>query len=91
MNRLTIAACFWNFSQTWIQLFLQYDLAYGTKLSRIKSEAENILMFESDLVESPAGLPSVSSLDMGRLKMAEEAKYKGTTIPQNWGALCNVI
>ncbi len=41
----------------------------GTKLARIKSEAENILMFESDLDESPTGLPSVSSLDMGWLKM----------------------
>lgn len=35
-------------------------------------------MFESDLVESPAGLPTVSSLDMGRLKQAEESKYKAT-------------
>ena len=51
-------------------------------MARIKSEAENILMFESDLVESPAGLPSVSSLDMARLKMAEEAKYKVSSIPQ---------
>jgi hypothetical protein len=57
-------------------------LAYGTKLARIKSEAENILMFETDLVESPAGLPTVSSLDMARLKMSEEAKYKATSIPQ---------
>ena len=63
-------------------LFFQYDLAYGTKLARIKSEAENILMFETDLVESPAGLPSVSSLDIARLKMAEESKYKATSLPQ---------
>lgn len=63
-------------------LAYQYDLAYGTKLARIKSEAENILMFETDLVESPAGLPTVSSLDMARLKMSEEAKYKATSIPQ---------
>jgi hypothetical protein len=39
-------------------------------------------MFETDLVESPAGLPTVSSLDMARLKMSEEAKYKATSIPQ---------
>ena len=39
-------------------------------------------MFETDLVESPAGLPSVSSLDIARLKMAEESKYKATSLPQ---------
>ena len=55
----------------------QFDLAYGTKVTRIRAEAENILMFERDLLEVPTGLPSVSSLDMGRQKMEEEAKYKG--------------
>eukprot|EP00095_Tigriopus_kingsejongensis_P001643 maker-scaffold121_size336169-snap-gene-2.37 protein:Tk01643 transcript:maker-scaffold121_size336169-snap-gene-2.37-mRNA-1 annotation:"hypothetical protein L798_15617" len=57
----------------------QADLAYGTKLNRIKSEAENILMFERDLIEMPTGLPSISSLDVARLQMEEEAKYKATT------------
>jgi hypothetical protein len=70
-------------SKSHVVHILQYDLAYGTKLARIKSEAENILMFETDVVEMPAGLPTVSSLDMGRLKMAEEAKFKGTTFPQH--------
>ena len=37
----------------------QADLAYGTKVNRIKTEAENILMFERDLIESPLGLPTI--------------------------------
>lgn len=53
----------------------QADLAYGSKLTRIKSESENILMYERELVEIPAGLPSLASIDAGRLKDAEEKKY----------------
>ncbi len=55
----------------------QADLAYGTKVSRIRSEAENILMFEPDLVEMPAGLPTVASIDAARMKQEDEAKFKG--------------
>merc|ERR1719507_2740769 len=57
----------------------QADLAYGSKLDRIKAEAENILMFERDLVDIPTGLPTVSTLDMARMQMHEDAKYKATT------------
>jgi hypothetical protein len=57
------------------------DMAYGTKMNRIKSEAENILMFERDLIESPLGMPSVSNLDVARLKMAEEAKFHSISLP----------
>ena len=46
----------------------QADLAYGSKVNRIKSEAENILQYERDLTEMPAGLPSLSSIDAGRIK-----------------------
>ena len=53
----------------------QADLAYGTKMNRIKAEAENILMFEKDLIEIPSGLPTVSSLDVGRMQQEENAKY----------------
>lgn len=55
----------------------QADLAYGTKLNRIRSEAENILMFEPDLVEMPAGLPTISGLDVARMEQKEASKYKG--------------
>jgi len=57
-------------------LAYQADLAYGSKMERIRGEAENILMFESDLVDSPAGLPTVASLDVARAQQAENAKYK---------------
>merc|ERR1719436_1993261 len=53
----------------------QADLAYGTKMNRIKAEAENILMFERDLIEIPSGLPTVSSLDVGRMQQEEKARY----------------
>ena len=53
----------------------QGDLAYGTKVNRIKAEAESILMFERDLIEIPSGLPTVSSLDVGRMQQQENAKY----------------
>lgn len=52
----------------------QADLAYGTKLNRVKSEAESILMYERDIIEIPSGLPTLSSLDAGRQKPAETAK-----------------
>ena len=53
----------------------QGDLAYGTKMNRIKAEAESILMFERDLIEMPTGLPTISSLDVGRIKQEENQKY----------------
>jgi len=59
----------------------QADLSYGNKINRIKTEAENILMFERDLIESPLGLPTISTLDVGRLKQAEETKYHSATRP----------
>ena len=57
----------------------QADLAYGTKMNRIKAEAENIVMYERDLVEMPAGLPSLSSIDAGRMRVLEEKKYHATS------------
>lgn len=59
----------------------QYDLAYGTKMNRIKSEAENILMFERDIIESPLGLPTISLLDVGRMNTAEQAKFHSISRP----------
>jgi len=32
-------------------------------------------MFERDLIEMPSGLPTVASLDVGRLKQEENSKY----------------
>ena len=50
----------------------QADLAYGTKLNRVKVEAENILLYEADLIEMPAGLPSLESIDAANKKMASK-------------------
>ena len=46
----------------------QADLAYGSKVNRIRAEAENILQYERDLTDIPAGLPSIASIDAGRMK-----------------------
>ena len=46
----------------------QADLAYGSKVNRIRAEAENILQYERDLTDMPGGLPSLSSIDAGRIK-----------------------
>ena len=46
----------------------QADLAYGSKVNRIRAEAENILQYERDLTDIPAGLPSIASMDAGRMK-----------------------
>jgi len=51
----------------------QADLAYGSEMNRIKMEAENILLFERDLVSLPLGTPSLSSIDEARERQ-EEAK-----------------
>jgi len=57
----------------------QADLAYGSKVNRIRAEAENILQYERDLTDMPGGLPSLSSIDAGRIKAHEESKYHATS------------
>ena len=43
----------------------QADLAYGSKVARIRAEAENILQYERDLTDMPGGLPTIEA---GRIK-----------------------
>ena len=50
----------------------QADLAYGTKLNRVKVEAENILLYENDLIEMPGGLPTLESIDAARKQPTNE-------------------
>ena len=59
----------------------QYDLAYGSKMNRMRSEAENILMFERDLIESPLGLPTISQLDVGRMHTKEQTLRHSVSPP----------
>ena len=47
----------------------QADLAYGSKLNRIRGEAENILHYERDLVEIAGGLPSLAAIDAARIRL----------------------
>jgi len=57
----------------------QADLAYGSKVNRIKAEAENIMQYERDLIEIPSGLPSLSSIDAARIRAQDEKKYHATS------------
>jgi len=57
----------------------QADLAYGSKMNRIKAEAENIMQYERDLIEIPSGLPTLSSIDAGRIRAQDEKKYHATS------------
>ncbi|KAK4300149.1 hypothetical protein Pmani_017552 [Petrolisthes manimaculis] len=52
-------------------LAYQADMAYGSKLNRIKLEAENILVFERDLVSLPMGVPTPATIDEARERQEE--------------------
>lgn len=54
----------------------QADFAYGSKIARIKAEAENIMQFEFGLLDIPGGLPSPSSIDEARLRQNEERRIQ---------------
>ncbi|XP_055316815.1 plasminogen receptor (KT) [Sitodiplosis mosellana] len=55
------------------------DLAYGSKLYRIRAEADMIMQNESDLLEWPHGLPTVSSIDQARINTEMEKKLHPST------------
>ena len=57
----------------------QGDLAYGTKMNRIRNEAEDILMFEKDLIDMPSGLPTFSSIEVGRMQQDKITKDQAPT------------
>ena len=52
---------------------LQADLAYGSKMQRIKSEAENIMQYERDLIAMPGGLPSLASINAAQQSLQVRA------------------
>ncbi|XP_026332767.1 plasminogen receptor (KT)-like [Hyposmocoma kahamanoa] len=58
---------------TFVTLYF-WDLAYGNKMHRIRMEAEHIMTHEADMLEWPCGLPSPSSIDLGRLEDEEKKK-----------------
>lgn len=59
----------------------QADLAYGNKLHRMRLEAENIMQFETDLLELPCGLPTASTIDQARLDNDEKKKFHPSVPP----------
>ncbi len=58
----------------------QFDLAYGSKVNRIRAEADNIVMYEPDLLVMPGGLPTVRTLDAGRAEQRATEKFKGISV-----------
>ena len=60
---------------------VQADLAYGSKMQRIKSEAENIMQYERDLIAMPGGLPSLASIDAARQSLQVRAQGGGGVLP----------
>jgi len=52
----------------------QADYVYGTKMSRIRDEAENIMKEERSFLELPNGMPNFQSIEEARLK-AEERRF----------------
>ncbi|CAH0696384.1 unnamed protein product [Spodoptera exigua] len=58
---------------TFVTLYY-WDLAYGNKIHRIRMEAEHIMTHEQDSLEWPCGLPTPSSIDLGRLDVEEKKK-----------------
>ncbi|XP_011560872.2 plasminogen receptor (KT) [Plutella xylostella] len=58
---------------TFVALY-NWDLAYGNKIHRIRSEAEHILTHEKELLEVPCGLPTPSSVDVARIDTEDKNK-----------------
>ncbi|KAK3929946.1 Plasminogen receptor (KT) [Frankliniella fusca] len=55
-------------------LAYQADLSYGTKLHRIRAEAEHIMQHETETLFLPCGVPTVSSIDLARQVESERQK-----------------
>jgi len=62
-------------------LAYQIDLAYGNKLHRIRGEAENIINYESELLELPCNLPSLSTIDQARQIRNDQLKMHSAHQP----------
>lgn len=53
-------------------LAFQYDAAYGTLFSRVKDEAEHIMIDERNLLNMPYGMPTFESIEAGRIARKEK-------------------
>lgn len=54
----------------------QADLAYGSKLTRIKAEAENIMEYEAQLLHMPCGVPTAQGIDQARQRQYDEQRTR---------------
>ncbi|KAI8773234.1 plasminogen receptor (KT) [Biomphalaria glabrata] len=54
----------------------QWDLAYGSKLTRIREMADRIIDEEHHLLELPHGLPTFSSVEAARLAQKKNQPFK---------------
>ncbi|KAK6180035.1 hypothetical protein SNE40_012256 [Patella caerulea] len=55
-------------------LAYQYDMSYGSKMHRIRAEADRILDMEANLIDLPHGLPAFSAIEAARLKQKDEER-----------------
>jgi len=53
----------------------QADLAYGTKINRIRAEADSIMKCEEELLEVPGGIPTPSLIDAARQRFDDDKRY----------------
>lgn len=59
----------------WVAAY-QWDMAYGSKLNRIREMANRIIDDESHLLELPHGLPTFSSIEAARLDQKKYDPFK---------------
>jgi len=54
----------------------QADLAYGTKINRIRAEADSIMKCEEELLEVPGGIPTPSLIDAARQRFDDDKRSR---------------
>ncbi|KAK3594567.1 hypothetical protein CHS0354_006256, partial [Potamilus streckersoni] len=58
----------------------QFDLAYGSKIKRLKAEADRIIDIEPELLDMPHGLPSFSDIERERMKQKDTLRLNSHEI-----------
>eukprot|EP00745_Piridium_sociabile_P007068 TRINITY_DN145368_c0_g1_i1.p2 TRINITY_DN145368_c0_g1~~TRINITY_DN145368_c0_g1_i1.p2 ORF type:complete len:155 (+),score=36.99 TRINITY_DN145368_c0_g1_i1:81-545(+) len=53
-----------------------YDMAYGSKIDRIRAEADRIMDEEQGLLSIPHGLPNFQDIEKARLNQRDQAPLK---------------
>lgn len=58
----------------------QYDMAYYTKIERMRAEADRIMDEETGLLALPHGVPTMQSIEQARLKQKDSERLLGNDI-----------